>query len=274
MIGYYLIGCRGARFDLSEPGSVVRLVDDPDGIYGPPTKAAMQENVGQGGAYYKGQQDAPNPIEFRYRFGGASSEIQGVPELYEAASEWAQNLGTGRELAEFHVVDEVAGTDRWQWVRNLDRRALIPRAAIRDYQYWGKGQITVTSDSSYWESEPLDVDALATSTITNRGDFPAWAQWEITGPTNGLKIGLDGDQIALANLTAGQVYRIDTDPTCPRIARDGVDAWAVAAGRQSFRKPARIKLDDGTPQATPISIAGTAAAVRLVLPQQHWAAIG
>lgn len=272
MIGYYLIGCRGQRFDLSEPDSVVRLVDDPDGIYGPPTKAAMQENVNQGGAYYKGQQDASNTIDIRYRFGGVSSEVQGVSALHEAANEWSQNLGTGRELSEFHVVDEIEDTDRWQWVRNLDRRALIPRTAIRDFQYWGKGQLTLTSDSSYWESaalvQTLTSGSLTGHTIRNGGDFPAWPQYEIVGPTTGLKIGLGTDQIALANIPAGQRYTIDTDPTCPRIHKDGVDAWAQAAGRQSFRVSAPVREEIG------ISIAGSAQSITVVLPQQHWAAIG
>lgn len=264
MVDYYLIGVDGdTRIDLSDPESPIRLTVDPEGLDGPPHDPAMQENVNQGGAFYKGQQDKPNQIKLLYRFGGGIGFDS--DELMEAAITWRRALGTGRELAEFHVVDD-QGTDRWQWVRNSGSYGGPAPSKLRSAQYVGNGGVTLTSDSSYWESEAIDV--LDPTTVSNGGDFAAWPQWEITGPTTGLKIGVDGEQIALANIPAGKVYTIDTDPTLPRIMLDGVDNWASAAGRQSFRK--------SVPPGETVSVTtiGSADSVRLVLPQQHWAAIG
>lgn len=273
MISYYLVGADGSRWDLSDPDSPIRLVTDPDGLDGPPRTAAMQENVNQGGAYYKGQQDKSNVIKMALRFGSGRG-FDG-DELVEAATGWRRALGTGRDLAEFHVVDEDGGTDRWQWVRNLDTYAGPSPSRLRDVGYVGTAQVSVTSDGAYWESRPIDVPYVTySSTLSSRADFPSWPQWEVTGPTTQLKIGLDGEQIALADLTAGHTYTIDTDPTCPRIHRNGVDAWAVAAGRQSFRKPAPPIDQTGKPVTVPISVSGGWTGLRLILPQQHWAAIG
>ncbi|UQE74188.1 hypothetical protein MYK68_15870 [Gordonia sp. PP30] len=266
-ISYYLLGCRGDRFDLCDPVSPIRLVDDPDGLEGAPHDPAYQENVNQGGSYYKGQQDKPNDISLRLRIGGHDYPGD-ADDLHTAVTAWRRNIGAGPQVSELHVVDDVIGTDRWQWVRYNGRDNGIPRARLAAFGFSGVFTMTLTSDSSWWNSDPVELDALTETSVHNSGWFAAWPQWEITGPTTGLKIGLGGEQITLADLASGQSYRIDTDPTCPLIHRDGVDAWAAAAGRQSFRTPAAPEAD------TAVTVTGSAATVTLVLPQQYGAAFG
>lgn len=268
MIRYLLVGVDGSEWDLTDPTSPVRLAAAPEGIDGPPRDAAWQENVSQGGAYYKGQQDKQNILKMKLRFGSGRG-FTGA-QCVDAAVGFRRALGTGRDLAELHVIDDDEQTDRWQWVRCLgyDGPSL---SRLRAVQYVGDVTVSLTSDSSYWSSAPLDMVIPAGAvgvTVTNAGDLAAWPQWEIVGPTTGLTIGLGTDAVTLANLAAGQTYRVDADPVCPRIMRNGVDVWAAAAGRQSFRVSAPV----GVPVS--VRVAGAAVSRRLVLPQQHWAAIG
>lgn len=267
-VAYRLVGVDGSEWDLSDPASPVRLVTDPEGIDGPPRDAAWQENVNQGGSYYKGQQDKQNVVKMRLRFGAGRGFT--ADECIDAAAGFRRALGTGRDLAEFHVVDEDEQTDRWQWVRCFDYSG-PSLARLRAVQYVGDTQVSLTSDSSYWSSAPFDekwtAGNLTGHTIKNEGDLAAWPQWEITGPTTSLKVGLGTDAVAIANLGPTDVLVVDTDPTCPRVHVNGDDAWAGAIGRQSWRVPAPAG------ESIAVSITGAAARVRLVLPQQHWASI-
>ncbi|WP_341266978.1 hypothetical protein [Gordonia malaquae] len=287
-IAYTLVGVDGSLWDLTEPSSIVRLVADPEGIGGPTTAAAWQENVGQGGATYKGQQDKIMAVGLKYRFGGSWFSEQ---ELIDGAAAWRRALGTGEQLLEFHVVEtihtdgvglplmvpfELGGDtkviDRWIWARNLDSHQGPPRRKLVDQGGWNQGSLTITSGSSRWCGDAAflfkEEGDLSGHTLHNGGDYVAWPQWEITGPTSGLKIGLNGEQVALANIPAGSRYVIETNPSAPQVLLNGVDAWATAVGRKSWRVPAQPHSDVG------VTIVGSARDVYMVLPLEFAAAIG
>lgn len=270
MITYYLVGVDGSYWPLSDADGMVRLVSDPEGIGGPTTAAAWQENVGQGGATYKGQQDKIVQVKCLYRFGG--KHLFDAAAVAFKASEWRRALGKGDEIAEFHVVDTDSGTDRWLWVRNLDAHQGPPPQRLRDLGGWNQGAVTLTSGGSRWNGDPeelaLTAGGLTGHTITNGGDYPAWPQWKIDGPTAGLKVGLGTEAVALANIAAGQQYRIDTNPSAPQVHRDGTDVWASAVGRHSWRR----NVAPG--ESVAVVIEGSAAAVTVTLPLEYQAAIG
>lgn len=275
-ITYRLVGVDGSEWPLSEADGMVRLVADPEGIGGPTTAVAWQENVGQGGSTYKGQQDKPLAIKCLYRFGGR--HLFTGDQVQAGAAAWRRALGMGDQVAEFHVIETVATADgpvsydRWVWVRNLDSHQGPPPQRLRDLGGWNQGSVVLTSGGSRWNgtTEPLELFAgdLTGHTITNAGDYEAWPQWQIDGPTTGLKIGLGTEAIALANIAAGQQYRIDTNPSAPQVHRDGVDVWASAVGRHSWRRPVAAG------ESVAVVVQGAAAAVTVTLPLEYQAAIG
>lgn len=267
-IEYRFIGVDGSVWDLSKASSIVRLVEDPEGIDGGPTSAAWQENVGQGGSTYKGQQDKIVQVKARYRFGGFGWSR---PELLSGASAWRRALGKGDQVGELHVIesdDDDVLSDRWLWVRNLDAHQGPPRRKLLAQGAWNQGAVTLTSGGSRWNSAPVEVPATSGGVVENVGDFDAWPQWVITAPTTGLKVGIGTEAVALNDLTAGQTYTIDTDPMAPRVHLNGVDAWASAVGRFSWRRPVKAG------ETVPINIVGTAASVTVTLPVEHQVAIG
>lgn len=267
---YTLRGVDGTVWDLSDPESPVRLVDDPDGIWGPTRESVWQEDVGVAGSYYKGQVVGRNPITMELRLGPwPAGERRAGPLAWRAA------LGGGRNLCTLEVESDDSGSMRWQRCRlDLDRLPPLPLHLIESTGVWLKEKVVLVGDLGYWTSRAVSrtVNPAAPGSVRSRADIDRWPQWIIDGPTTGLKIGLDGEKVALVDLVAGQSYRIDTDPAGPaKIYRavtgseSGVDVWASAAGVQRWRKPAR-------PGDTPITVEGTAAHIELIVPQVHeWA---
>jgi hypothetical protein len=274
-INYWLLGTNGVRYDMSDGLGPIRLISDPEGIHGPPRQPVYQEEAGYGGSWWRGQIDQVNKITAEYRFGPVESGDAGVAE----AIRWERALGKGRSLAEFHVEDTDAGTHRWQYVRNNDQNPPVPLKDARAIGYYNRARFTLYSDKSYWDAAPivvvLESGDLTGHSIRNLGDFSAAPFYVIDGPTVGLKIGLGGEKVTLANIGAGKQYRIDTNPSLPLVHDEtNTDVWATKVGLQSWNKRATERNDAGITVDTPITVEGTAQRIEITLPQQYWAGVG
>ncbi|MFE7747418.1 hypothetical protein ACFU5M_34530, partial [Nocardia sp. NPDC057455] len=116
---------------------------------------------------------------------------------------------------------------------------------------------------------------FAGAAVDNVADEAAWPYFEITGPITSPTIGLGTEAVVLPAISAGQTWKIDTDPNHFRITDHlGADRtfWGGVElpGRWYVKAPARTL-------GIPLNISGTgtsgATLVKVVLPQMYQAAL-
>nr|WP_238845983.1 hypothetical protein [Nocardia terpenica] len=252
-----------------DPECPLRLAETPTGLGGAPLEHVRQSNARQRGATYRGTNLEINPITLVVRIGPVTPGTNALAIW----NEWRTSLGTGSELAEFHVFSP-SGGDRWQWVRLEKAVADPPLHQLQDIG-WMTEQVALASDDSDWNAAPVTPPDFTPETfdgnsIHNAGDVDSWPYWELTGPGK-FTIGVDGEQITLPALAAGEVWTIETDPEYPHIRNaDGDDKWPLAGNIHWYRKvPARSTV------ALNLSGIGTSGAsrIKVVLPQRYQRAV-
>ena len=143
---------------------------------------------------------------------------------------------------------------------------------------WQRYTVTLTAHDPYWyASEPVSQSwaqteakdffnglekaplfniasgsQLDTATMTNPGDVDAWPVWEAAGPFTSVTVGVGGRAVtAPITASAGQVLRIDTDPTTRSATLDGVNVYDQLASWDFAPIPA------GESRELSLALAGT-----------------
>ncbi|RYF58694.1 MAG: hypothetical protein EOO27_11670 [Comamonadaceae bacterium] len=255
------------RWEFGAPDCPLRLATTPTGLGGAPMVHARQSNARQPGASWRGRNDDINTIELNVRVGPVPPA-----QALEVWQAWRQSLGRGDKLAEFHVYSELGHT--FQYVR-LEKEIPAPDFAALEWL----GEVTetaiLTSDESWWRSDPVDVTYNYSSyvqgtKITNEGDVPGWMRYEITGPGT-FTIGVGGEYNTLPTLAAGETWIIETDAEDPYIRNTaGVDKWNLV-GLKAWYKP--VPAGSTVPLDWVVSGGNANTKARFVLPQKYTTAV-
>ena len=247
------------------PGCPIRLAKTPTGLGGAPLSHVRQSNARQPGATWRGTNREINPIGLQIRIGPMKPD-----DAYDVWGRWRESLGDGRNLCEFHVIDPKFNSSRFQWVR---RELSIPDPdfAVVGDAGWLTEEVTLGSDESWWNGDPIAPPAYAPAgfsgrSLTNSSGVEAWVHWELTGP-GVFAIGVDGEAVVLPNLAAGEVWTIETNPEYPHIRNAaGVDKWPLVGVYGQWYKPVKAY------ETAPLTMSGIGtngnSRIKVTLPQQ------
>lgn len=262
----------GGLADLSI-NTPLRLAKEPTGLSGVAPKHDDDQNVDQAGATWRAAMFDPNTIGLVVHFGPVPA---GDAALVKYMA-FRDALGDGRQLGEFRVNGPRRTT--FQKVRLVGDPPPVPKSALLQAGAALEIPVTLRSDESWWRTAPVEETFTAatapTATIDNNGDVDAWPYYELTGPITAPALGLDGETVTLPSISAGQTWKIDTDPNHFRITdHTGADRtfWGGVSlpGRWYTRAKAHT-LD------IPVTITGTgttgATLLKVVLPQMFRAAL-
>lgn len=223
------------RWRFGEPDCPLRLASTPTGLGGAPLTNTGQSNARQPGRTFRGQVRDYNPIKAIVRVG----PVEPGAVALDLWNDWRESLGTGNELAEWHV-HSPRGGDRFQYVR-LDKDIPDPDFAALEWLGEVTEEANLASDFSYWNGKGVEktftpANFAGAKTIKNLGDVDSWAYYEVTGPGT-FTLGVDGETVILPALAAGETWHIDTDYEAPYVRNAaGVDKQE-ALGVKAWFKP-------------------------------------
>ncbi|WP_328438261.1 hypothetical protein [Nocardia puris] len=251
-----------------DPECPLRLAETPKGLGGAQFGHIRQSNARELGATWRGLKREINPVTLTVRVGPVQPGAVAL-DLWNA---WRLSLGTGSELAEFHVISP-GGGDRYQFVR---RENAVPDATLDLLETVGELTETVVlaSDESPWRGATVNPPPFAPTewagkTIRNDGDFETWPFWRLTGP-GVFSIGVGDEAVTLPMIPAGTHWTVETNPQYPHIHdAAGVDVWEQA-GNVGWYQPVPAKT------TVPLNMSGTGTSassrVEVWLPQLYeWA---
>jgi hypothetical protein len=103
---------------------------------------------------------------------------------------------------------------------------LYPFTGAVPVNFFGGGTIGSSKGPPFFISSS---QTLASATVTNPGDRPAWPVWKLVGPMTSFTSVLDGATIEIPiSLTLGQSITIDTNPRRQTIVREtGANQWPL-----------------------------------------------
>jgi hypothetical protein len=87
--------------------------------------------------------------------------------------------------------------------------------------------------------------SLASATITNPGDEPAYGRWRATGPFTALSLGVGSETVDItATKTAGQWIEIDMDPRRLTVLDNtGADLWESVTEAEFAAIPPGVEVE-------------------------------
>lgn len=263
----------GHVWEFNDPACPLSLRSEPTGIEGAQFAFDTQQNVNQPGDTVKARIDDPNFI-------GLDVKVGPVAKGDEAESllrEWRHSLGRGLQLGTFHCISDEGG-DRFQVVRLANT---MPPPNYYKMRHSGvltdadSDKVKLRSDESWWRKDPVvrtfTQGELATATVHSESDEPVWPHYEITGPLQTPKFGIDGETVTLPTILSGQTWVIDTDPDFFSIT-DHTGADRTWVGRRWYKRAPAGDVD------VPITFediigTNTNTRVKVTLPQLFWEGI-
>jgi hypothetical protein len=276
-----MVGVDGSEFPFVTIGeesfeTPLRLAKDPGGLGGAPGRHDDDQNVDQAGVTWRARMFEPNVLTLPIRFG----PLDAGEAALDRYCEYRDAMGDGRQVGEFHVTSVRRGIrrDRFQYWRLPD--GALPEAnysAAVNVGFVDEGDVQLRSDESWWRQVPVEKTwtpaQFAGASVPNVCDDDVWPYFEITGPITNPTFGVAGESITiLTTISAGQVWKINTDPNRFQILNAaGVDvSWVRAYWRKRAPRRTAASLNNGTSDV-PVTLggSGTSAAtrVKIVLPQ-------
>lgn len=267
----------GITWPFNDPECPLRLASDPSGIEGAAFGFDDQTNVGQAGVTYRARNDEPNFIGLDIHVGPVPSG-PGAQELLQRVH---RSFGRGKQIHRFHCITDTGG-DRFQDVRLAEVTPLTTNALSQmEHSGYAKIQARFRSDETWFRKAPavrsfVRSDFYSGNPImVSESQEPVWPYFAITGPLTTPVIGIDGENIPLPTIGAGQTWTINTDPEHFEI-RDhtGTDrTWVL----RYWHTQAPAVPEGADTVNVPVTITGGGATtdtlVTVTLPQLFWGGI-